>query len=60
MAGGGNIVRTPRGKHYLILSIDAFTDYIWIYLAGRNSEFLGILKEFLVMLKAQGLSVKSS
>ena len=59
LAGGGNIVRTPKGKRYVIVLIDDFTDFTWIYLVRHKSEFKRVLKEFILMLKAQGHNIES-
>ena len=59
LAGGGNIVQTPRGKRYAIVFVDDYTDYTWIYLARLKSEFSKILRDFIMMIKAQGHSIES-
>ena len=59
LAGGGNIIRTPRGKRYVVIFIDDYTDYTWAYLIRHKKEFQRVLKEFILMLKAEHHDVES-
>ena len=40
-------------KRYVVIFIDDFIDYIWIYLVKRKSEFNDVLKKFVIMIEAQ-------
>ena len=59
LAGGGHIVRTPRDKRYAIVFVDDYTDYTWLYLIKKKSEFATVLKDFIHMIKAKGLTIES-
>ena len=58
LAGGGNIIMTPSGKRYAIIIIDDYTDYTWLFLARKKNEMSKILREFVLMIEAQGIKIE--
>ena len=59
LAEEGKIVLTPRGKRYVIIFVDDYTDFTWIYLVRKKSEYKRVLKEFILMLKAESIDIEA-
>ena len=59
LAGGGKIVLTPKGKRYAIIFVDDFSDYTFLYLVRKKDEFQRILRDFIKMVLAKGLSIEA-
>ena len=54
-----NIMQTFNDKRYVVIFIDDFIDYIWIYLIKRKSEFNDVLKKFVIMIEIQNHRIKT-
>lgn len=59
VAGGGKIVLIPKGKRYAIIFVDDFFDYTFTYLVRKKDEFQGVLRDFIKMVLAKGLSIEA-
>ena len=54
-----HIVKTSKNKRYVIIFVDDYTDYIWVYLIIKKFEYLRVLRNFIVMIKAQSYFIES-
>ena len=53
-----HIVKTSKNKRYVIIFVDNYTNYIWMYLIIKKFEFLRVLRNFIVMIKTQSYFIE--
>ena len=53
------IVKTSRGKRYVIVFVNDYTNYTWIYLIRIKNEYKRVLKEFIMMLKTKNINIET-
>ena len=52
------IIRTSRSKQYVIIFVNDYTDYTWVYLVRTKNEYKRVLKKFILMLKIEEISIQ--
>ena len=53
-----NIIIISFDKRYIIIIIDDYIDYTWLFLARKKNEMSKILKEFVLIIKAQDIKIE--
>ena len=53
------IILTSRGKRYVIIFVDDYIDFTWVYLIRKKSEYKRMLKKFILMLKAENIDIEA-